>query len=374
MKNLLTLVTSIAIATSGSVACSDDSGQVAPGSSADNSGTVSSTTTGAATEAGSVTNTTTGAAMGVTNTTSTTGAGATTGTTTGTTTGATASGATAANPVTTGGSATSGSMTTAATTTSGTATAGAGGASTSGATSATGGLPADVLFSDDFESGVVGQQPSGWDNFIAWNANGANPSGEDLALVDNAQAHGGAQSLHFHGGSNPAQLTRVLPDGTDRLYIRAYVRMSRQLGNVPATDNPNHETLIAIRGTPGGASDEVRFGEIKGAIGTNEVPSDNIAPTMDLWNSGPSVPADTWACIEVAFLGDRDTHELHAWVDGSEVHTITDPATQFQNGAMPANWLEGNFVELVIGWHSFSSATADVWMDDLVVALSPIGC
>ena len=250
---------------------------------------------------------------------------------------------------------------------------GAGGASSTGA--GTGGvLPGDVLFAEDFEDGTVGQQPAGWDNFIAWNANFDNPSGDTLALVDDSQAYAGTRSVHFHGGQNPAQLVRALPSGTNKLYVRAYVRLSRQLGNVPADQNPNHETLIAIRGTPGGANDEVRFGEIKGVIGTNEVPSDNIAPVMAQWNSGPSVPADTWACIEVAFLGDQPTHELHAWVDGSLVHSITDPTTQFQNGAMPASWLEGNFAEVVIGWHSFSNATVDVWMDELVVALSPIGC
>ncbi len=253
---------------------------------------------------------------------------------------------------------------------------GAGGAATSGSPTTTGagttgGNPEDVLFADDFEDGTVGQQPAGWDNFIAWNANGANPSGDDLALVDDSQAHGGAHSVHFHGGSNPAQLTRALPSGTNRLYVRAYVRMSRQLGQNPGA---NHETLIAIRGTPGGANDEVRFGEIKGVIGTNEVPSDNISPLMDQWGMGPVVPADTWACFEVAFLGDQATHELHAWVDGTEVHSITDPMKEFQNGAMPATWLSNKFSEVVIGWHSFSSANADVWMDDLVVALSPIGC
>jgi hypothetical protein len=98
---------------------------------------------------------------------------------------------------------------------------------------------------------------------------------------------------------------------------------------------------------------------------------------MDQWGLGPVVPANTWACIEVAFLGDLPVHELHAWVDGNLVHSITnptDPDTQFQNGAMPATWLDGKFTEVVIGWHSFSNAAADVWVDDLVVALSPIGC
>jgi hypothetical protein len=41
---------------------------------------------------------------------------------------------------------------------------------------------------------------------------------------------------------------------------------------------------------------------------------------------------------------------------------------------MPATWLDGKFVEVVLGWHSFSSATNDVWLDDLVLSNAPIGC
>jgi hypothetical protein len=197
-----------------------------------------------------------------------------------------------------------------------------------------------------------------------------NPSGGTLALVDETRAHSGKRSIHFHGGQNPAQITKALPMGTNKLYVRAYFWMTRQLGN---NAEGNHETLIAIRGMSGGANDEVRFGEIKGTIGTNEVPSDNIAPKMDQWYKGMSIPANAWACIEVAFLADQAQHALHAWHDGALVHEITN-GDQFQNGTMPANWLNGKFLEIVLGWHSFSSNDIDVWMDDLVLSNERIGC
>jgi hypothetical protein len=41
---------------------------------------------------------------------------------------------------------------------------------------------------------------------------------------------------------------------------------------------------------------------------------------------------------------------------------------------MPDTWLNGKFVEVILGWHSFSSSTADIWLDDLVLSTSPIGC
>jgi hypothetical protein len=226
------------------------------------------------------------------------------------------------------------------------------------------------FFTDDFEAGTVGRQPSGWDNFIAYVKNATNPQGATLALVDDSQKHGGAKSIHFHGGGSPAMLTRPLPPGTNKLYVRAFFYLSRQLGMNPGA---NHETLLGIRKSIGAANDEVRFGEIKGVIGTNEVPTDNISPKMAQWGMGPVVAANRWACIEVAFLADQPQHILQAWADGVMVHSITGP-DQWQNGVMPMNWMAGKFVEFIVGWQSFSNANADVWMDDLVLSTGPIGC
>ena len=236
------------------------------------------------------------------------------------------------------------------------------------------------FFMDDFESGTVGKQPAGWDNFIAWNKNNMNPSGTDLALIDGTQVHGGMKSVHFHGGSNPAQLVRPIAAGTTKLYVRVWVYMTRKLGQ-QTDSSANHETLIAIRQTSGMANTEVRFGEIKGVIGTNEVPSDNISPTMDKWHqaTGPVIPAGAWTCLEVGFLADQTPSVLRAWAGGMLIHEVTSNGKdQWQNGDITADWLSSKFKgspsEVVIGWQSFSSATNDVWMDDLVLSDSPIGC
>lgn len=231
----------------------------------------------------------------------------------------------------------------------------------------------DLLWTEDFEAGTVGETPPDWDTFIAWNANaGNNPMDNLFAVVGDGEPYRGAQALHVRGGSNPAQLTRTLPADVTRLHVRAYVRMvNRQLGQNPGA---NHETLFAIRGIPGAAHDEVRFGEIKGTIGTNEVPSDNIAPRMELWGQGPVVPVGEWACIEVAFIADQVPHRLQAWLDGTLIHEVTDPGADFQNGPLKETWLEGHFTEVVVGWHSFSGQDAELWIDELVVARSRIGC
>lgn len=248
---------------------------------------------------------------------------------------------------------------------------GAGGnAAGNGAGGSAGATSGAVIFREDFEAATVGQQPSGWDNFISYVKNGQNPNGKVSALIDSTRAHGGTKSVRFAGGSQPAMLTRALPNGTNKLYVRAFFWMKRQLGMNPGA---NHETLIGIRKSVGGANDEVRFGEIKGAIGTNEVPSDNISPKQELWGKGPVIAANSWQCIEVAFLADEATHKLYAWNQDTMVHSITAP-DQWNNGALNAAWMNGKFVELILGWHSFSGIDTELWMDDLVVSTARIGC
>jgi len=233
--------------------------------------------------------------------------------------------------------------------------------------------PASILFEEDFEGAADNTVPEGWDAFVAWNVNpSSNMSGaSEFALADGSKPHGGMRSLHVSApGSNPAMLTRPLPDGTNRLFVRSYVWLTNKLGQNPSN---NHETLIGVRGSPGQAAVEVRFGEIKGVIGTNEFPSDDISPTVDQWGMGPVITAGEWHCIEVAFLGDSANHEVRAWSDGVEVHAVNDPS-QWSNRTLGADFLSDKFEEVIFGWHTFSNYGNEVWFDDIVVATERVGC
>ncbi len=230
--------------------------------------------------------------------------------------------------------------------------------------------PEAILFQEDFESAAEDSVPAGWNSFVSYVVDMNNMKPEPFALADSSKAHGGTKSLHVSATSAPAMLTRPLPPGTNKVYVRAYVWLTNKLGQNPGN---NHETLIGVRGTPGGANDEVRFGEIKGVIGTNEVPSDDISPTQDQWGMGPVIPAGEWNCIEVAFLADTATHEVRAWNNGTEVHAVNAPE-QWNNGALGTDFLTNKFSEFIIGWHSFSSYANEIWFDDIIVATAPIGC
>jgi len=254
--------------------------------------------------------------------------------------------------------------------TGGTGAAGAGtagGSAGSAGSAGSGGTPVNAILRADFESDTAGKQPAGWHNFLAYNTDTTNPQGDIQAIVDATRPHGGKNSLHVKGGQSPAFLTFPLPANTRKLYVRGYFYMTRKLGQNPGA---NHETLFGIRKDK---DNEIRFGEIKGIIGVNEVPSDNIMPKMDQWGKGPLIAANQWACIEAGFIGDQTQNELHAWADGTEVLSVTS-GDQWQNSVEPKDWLSTKWNEFMIGWQSFSSASNEIWIDDLVLASSRIGC
>ena len=227
-----------------------------------------------------------------------------------------------------------------------------------------------MLFSETFENGAVNTQPSGWENFIGWVPNNGNTvTGAQYALIDSTKFYSGGKSIHFKGGAAPAQIIRALPAGTQRLYTRAYVNMSVAMGNVAGD---NHEHILGLKKTKD-ANDEIRVGQIKGVLGTNHIPSDNIAPKQSQWWSGPQMAANTWYCVEVDYLADQAYDTLKMRVNGTEVHSITS-SSDWNNGALAADWMSDKFNYVMFGFHSFSGRSADVWMDDIVVSTQPIGC
>lgn len=219
-------------------------------------------------------------------------------------------------------------------------------------------------------------QPANWSNLIAYNYNAANTtSGTNYALVDNTKAYSGTKSIRFKGSF--AQIVRPLPANTQRVHMRAWVNSDRQFGNIPGDDSTsNHSHIMGIKKNANDTNSEVRVGEIKGVLGTNDYPTDDISPLDTQWRKGPQISANKWTCVEVAMYADTAYDELYFWVDGTLVHSITK-AADWKNapGNMGANWMSDKFNYVMFGFQTYTNnQTANVWMDDIVVAGSPIGC
>jgi hypothetical protein len=230
----------------------------------------------------------------------------------------------------------------------------------------------EIFFQDDFEGGAVGESPPNWDFVVGYDPNLTNPNDTTRAVIDATRAVSGNNSVHVVGGGNgPVLIVRPLPEGTNRVFVRANFYLTKKLGN---NAEGNHETLMGLRGDPTMAAPEVRFGEIKGAVGTNVDPRDQVSPPVEQWNAGPEIPAGQWVCIEVGFLGDIAAYnELHAWVDGEEIHSVTKPE-DWHVADIPANWMEGMFAATILGWHSHSQVNTELWIDDVVASTERIGC
>ena len=273
--------------------------------------------------------------------------------------------------------------------TGGSSPGGAGGSVAAGGSAGSGGTgqlpdpPGEAFFFDDFESGAPGSQPASWDSWINYsNQAGNTADGAQFALLDNTDRFRGNQSIHFHaeGATQPAMLTFPLPQGLTRVYIRAFVKTTKQIGNQTPDQVSNHETLIGLRATPNDGNFEIRFGGAKGALGFNIVGpgrNDAVSPGQNLWGSAPAITPNEWHCVELAFINDNaQSPQARASVDGQEVRAVA----QLGDWHVPLSgegttWLNGMFNEVILGWQSFSPAPGnDVWMDDIVLSESPVGC
>lgn len=68
--------------------------------------------------------------------------------------------------------------------------------------------------------------------------------------------------------------------------------------------------------------------------------------------------------------------ELHAWVNGNEVHSIDAPEDWAHgvDATWMSSWLSEKFTQVVFGWQSFSGFTEKIYMDDIVISTEAIGC
>lgn len=228
-----------------------------------------------------------------------------------------------------------------------------------------------TVYADDFEDDSPGAAPANWHTFIGWVWDNGN-SGDNYVQVDSSKSYSGSNSVHFKGGARPAQIAYDLPSEVTsgkKLYLAAMVWMSKSMGNEPGD---NHEHIMGLKKTPD-ANNEIRFGQIKGHLGTNHIPSDDISPRQDQWYSGPQISSGAWHCVELDLRGDLSYNTLVARVDGVEVHKI-DSAGDWNNGLSDAQWMADKFEYAMFGFHSFSGNDADVWMDDIQISTSPVSC
>ncbi len=232
------------------------------------------------------------------------------------------------------------------------------------------------IVNDDFEGNAPNTSPAGWGTYVGFSSTD-NPAGGASALVDTTRAHSGTKSVLFKTpGAQPTQITKALPPGLTTVYMRAWVYNTSTIGGHDINAY-NHEHIFALRQSVGSEGTEFRFGQSKGTVGANIVPSDALSPNVfgGGFNAAtqPTIPANVWNCIELGLLGGRPQNVVIASLNGKEVFRIDSPDDW--HAATPGNFLDGYFKEVVFGFRSFTNGVnGNIWMDDIRVSTSPIGC
>jgi chitodextrinase len=239
---------------------------------------------------------------------------------------------------------------------------------------------ASNLIEEDCEDQTVGEVPKGWGvnkHYSEYEGDEAQEHSSIIRVVDTV-SHSGSKALYVSGANDSKRyIYRDLEgftEGSERLYVRFYLRSSEYLGN-RADQSVNHNHFLAISNGDVYNEKEIRIGEMKGALGVNESVSDALVPKYEYWwgkIATPRMNADTWYCVESAFLNDGARSELRVWVDGELVTDISEP-TDFHSN-VPAKWLNGRFGRVNIGWASWGTYANEVYFDDIVVATERVGC
>jgi hypothetical protein len=195
---------------------------------------------------------------------------------------------------------------------------------------------------EDFESGKI--------NASVWTMMTMNGQ----VSVDGVHAHRGSFALHAHtpfiqnASLGNAEITtdQVFPKLQSGFFVRVFVYIESPPPLIPDA------LVYAQRGTVDG----MNFGLDSGDVQIYDIDLDNSE------QSSTAMPVGTWTCLEWSLDGDSSK----VWLNGNQVHDIDYMGSS-----------HGPYVSLSFGTSLFqpnAQAATDLWVDDIIVDTSQIGC
>lgn len=201
-----------------------------------------------------------------------------------------------------------------------------------------------LLLCDEFEASSI--DASTWTSFT-------NNGG--LLELSTTHAHSGAQSLHAHvppkaGADAHVTETKTFPQSASNLYARAwfYFEPSAPIAHVSyfSAKGPNATYTFASQS---GTLMSLAY----------------FSSTETANHSATGVPIGHWACMEWNFDAGAGTADY--WLDGTPLQDLHE-----------GSWGKDAFQSHDFGISLFGTDTGpaayDVWLDDIAVATSRIGC
>ncbi|HEX3597468.1 MAG TPA: hypothetical protein VHU80_20310 [Polyangiaceae bacterium] len=259
-------------------------------------------------------------------------------------------------------------------------TTGSGGAAAGGNAGSTGNggaggamatcVTAGTELCDDFESGHI--------DGAKWQM--PKPSSGVSVTLDDSRAHGGKYSVHVHGVAgqiNNGVLAETVsfPAQNNSFYARIFAYF---LPDLPAAPGGDFHTGFIV------GSGKNDLGDVQagmGLIGGEKqflgysifygAPSYEFGP----WANTKVVPGE-WLCLELWENGSSpDTEIRKVWVDDKELTELESDSARAAGTDHP-NHRSPKFDRVTVGLWEFhpSPALTDMWVDDVRVSASKIGC
>jgi hypothetical protein len=229
---------------------------------------------------------------------------------------------------------------------------------------------------ENFESAAVGAAP----NAAVWSVGGT-PNcydGSGKATIDGTVVHSGHQSVRIDPGPNYCGHTFIINSKIATMgpvvYGRFWLRLAQVLGD-------QHVTVMSMRDaiTSDSQNDqELRLGGQSGVMTWNRSSPDDTLPSLSPTGIGLSVkiPAQTWTCVE--FSLDSNMGTIQTWVNGTTVAALQLDGIKTPD--VDEAWLNSNpswkpmVTDLKLGWETYGNINNTVWIDDVVLHTSRIGC
>lgn len=236
------------------------------------------------------------------------------------------------------------------------------GGSGTGGTGTGGGTTADcssLPLCTDFDSDTVGTVPAGFTANLGYGA-GNNP---ERVAVTSEEAHSAPNSVKVVGTDSLYGIEYANPG--DTFYLRTWLKvigpMNGNLVVVGAGTDPNNEVRMRVH-----RADE----NTPHSVVANVVPGDGLSPV----NSAGGLPCtdcvalpDDWFCFEMYV--DRASQTLKFWVGDEQAVNMENNAPLHSNSTWPSS-----LSILRLGAMSANGGSATVYIDDVAVGPSRIGC
>ena len=201
--------------------------------------------------------------------------------------------------------------------------------------------PGSFVLCEDFEHAI---------DATTWSQQGT-------PAIDTTHAHSGAHSILFSANNSLVKTTKPFPQLANEMWGRVFVYMDQ---TPPGSTTSNLGPNASFAWAAGNSGDtRVGFRHTRYSGGYN-YPGYDFTNTDDLvW------PLDQWVCVEWHYRSDPTTGmgTQDYWMNGQP-----RPSMHFDAHPMPA------FTYFWIGMYLFGTTPYNMWMDDLVLDTSQIGC